>query len=58
MAWANLLLIIQIMKVARQSPMHLPDVVCKCAINYPHHEGAQFMAKGFHEENSMAPLIS
>jgi hypothetical protein len=29
-----------IMKVPRQSPMRIRDVACKCAVNYPHHEGA------------------
>jgi hypothetical protein len=31
---------IRIMKVPRQSPMRMRDVACKCAVNYPHHEGA------------------
>ncbi len=30
---------INIMKVLRQSPMHVHDVVGKSAIYYPHHEG-------------------
>jgi hypothetical protein len=31
---------IHIMKVLRQSPMRIHDVVGKSAIYYPHHEGA------------------
>jgi hypothetical protein len=31
---------IHIMKVLRQSPMHIHDVAGKSAIYYPHHEGA------------------
>ncbi len=31
---------IQIMKVLRQSPMHIHDVAGKSAIYHPHHEGA------------------
>jgi hypothetical protein len=31
---------IRIMKVLRQSPMHIHDVVGKSAVYYPHHEGA------------------
>jgi hypothetical protein len=30
---------IHIMKVLRQSPMHIHDVVGKSAVCYPHHEG-------------------
>jgi hypothetical protein len=30
---------IYIMKVFRQSPMHIRDVAGKSAIYYPHHEG-------------------
>jgi hypothetical protein len=31
---------IHIMKVLRQSPLHIHDVAGKSAIYYPHHEGA------------------
>ncbi len=31
---------IHIMKVLRQSPIHVHDVASKFAIYYPHHEGA------------------
>jgi hypothetical protein len=31
---------IHIMKVLRQAPMHIHDVVGKSAVCYPHHEGA------------------
>jgi hypothetical protein len=44
---------IHIMKVLRQSPIRVHDVVGKFAIYYPHHEGAYFIAKRFHEEISM-----
>jgi hypothetical protein len=47
---------IRIMKVLRQSPMRIHDVVGKSAIYYPHHEDAYFIAKCLHEEiNSALP---
>jgi hypothetical protein len=42
------------MKVLRQSPIHVYDVAGKFAIYYPHHEGANFIAKRIHEEISRA----
>jgi hypothetical protein len=36
---------IHIMKVLRQSPLCIHDVVGKSAICYPHQEGAKFIAK-------------
>ncbi len=55
--WVNLPSTICIMRVARWSP-HNHDLVCYYAVNYPHHEGIQFMTKHFHKENSTAPSIS
>jgi hypothetical protein len=34
--------------------MLIHDVAGKSAIYYPHHEGAELIAKRFHEENSRA----
>jgi hypothetical protein len=36
---------IQIMKVARRSPMHNLDVAGKSAVYYSHHDDEQFIAK-------------
>jgi hypothetical protein len=33
-------LTVHIMKVLRQSPMHIHDMMGKSAVYYPHHEGA------------------
>jgi hypothetical protein len=41
---------IRIMNMARQSHMSIHDVSCICAYTYPHHEGAQLIAKYFHEK--------
>jgi hypothetical protein len=49
---------IQIFKALGQSPMGIHDVVGKSANYYPHHEGAQFIAKRLHEEISRAPPTS
>ncbi len=49
---------IRLMKAARQIPMRIYDVACKCNVNYPHHEGAYLIAKSFHEENSTALPIT
>jgi hypothetical protein len=49
---------IRIKKAAGWSPVRIHDVACQCALNYPHPEGAQFIVKRFHEENSIAPQIS
>jgi hypothetical protein len=39
---------------AKQSPVHIHDVLGKSVVNYPHHECAEFIAQRFHEENSKA----
>ncbi len=39
---------------AKRSPMRIHDVEGKSVVKYPHHECAEFIAKRFHEENSMA----
>jgi hypothetical protein len=39
---------------AKRSPIRIHDVEGKSVVNYPHHECAEFIAKCFHEENSMA----
>jgi hypothetical protein len=38
------------MNVTKWPAMYVHDVACKSAIYYPHHEGALFIAKRFHEE--------
>jgi hypothetical protein len=45
---------IHIMKVLRQSPMHIHDVTSKFAIYYLHHEDTQFIAKRLHEKINRA----
>jgi hypothetical protein len=49
---------IHIIKVLRQSPLHIHDVVGKSAVYYPHHEDAWFIGKRLHEEINRALLIS
>jgi hypothetical protein len=38
------------MKVPKQSTMSVHDVAGKSVVSYPHHEGAEFIAKHLHEE--------
>jgi hypothetical protein len=38
---------IHIMKVPKSSAVHIPDVVGKSAIYYPHHEGASSLLSAF-----------
>jgi hypothetical protein len=38
---------------AMQSPMRIHDVAGKSVVNYQHHECTEFIAKDFHEENSI-----
>jgi hypothetical protein len=45
---------IHIVKVLRQSPIRIHDVVGKSAVYYLHHEGAYFIAKHLHEEINRA----
>jgi hypothetical protein len=52
--YADICFTIHIMKVLRQSPMCIHDVVGKSAVCYLHHEGAEVIAKCLHKEISRA----